>query len=322
MEQSKLVPKLELGNENLLPTTPSLAPTPPLAPLAQQPARLARVYSWLKNLPFISLHLACLAVFFVSPDFVSLTLCGALYFVRIFGISAGYHRYFSHRTFKTSRLFQFMLAWLGCCALQKGPLWWAAHHRQHHRHTDTAEDPHSPRARGFWWSHVGWILAADFDETNWPAVKDWRQYPELRWLNYLHWVPGLILAGLCWQIDGLSGLVWGFLLSTVLLYHTTFAVNSLCHLWGSRRYATPDASRNNLWVALATLGEGWHNNHHHYPSSANQGFFWWEIDVSYYLIRLLGFAGLVWNIRKPAPHVLAATAGKTSLPLAAAPHHP
>jgi stearoyl-CoA desaturase (Delta-9 desaturase) len=306
-----------------LATTPSLIPAPQLGPPQQQSGPgFARVPNWLKNAPFISLHLACLAVFFISPDPLSLTLCGVLYFARIFGISAGYHRYFSHRTFKTSRLFQFMLAWLGCSALQKGPLWWAAHHRQHHRHTDTPEDPHSPRDGGFWWSHVGWILAADYDETNWPVVKDWSRYAELRWLNHLHWVPGLILAGLCWLIGGWSGLVWGFLLSTVLLYHTTFAVNSLCHIWGSRRYATADTSRNNLWVALLTLGEGWHNNHHHYQSSANQGFFWWEIDVSYYLIRLLGSAGLVWDIRKPAPPVLAATAEQASAPPTGAPAHP
>jgi stearoyl-CoA desaturase (delta-9 desaturase) len=163
---------------------------------------------------------------------------------------------------------------------------------------------------------VGWVLAADYDGTNWPAVRDWTQYWELRWLNRFHWVPGITLAALCWLIDGWSGLVWGFLLSTVLLYHTTFAVNSICHLFGTRRYDTADASRNNWWVALLTLGEGWHNNHHHYQSSANQGFFWWEIDVSYYLIKFLGFAGLVWDIRKPAPHVLAANAARAIPPQA------
>jgi stearoyl-CoA desaturase (delta-9 desaturase) len=261
---------------------------------------LARVPVWLKNLPFIALHLACLAVFFTEPTPLALVLCGVFYFVRMFGITAGYHRYFSHRSYKTSRWFQFVLACLGCSALQKGPLWWAAHHRQHHRHSDTSEDPHSPRLRSFWWSHVGWILAGAYDETNWPAVQDWERYPELRWLNRNHWIPGMVLAGLCWLLDGWSGLIWGFLVSTVLSFHATFAVNSLCHVWGRRRYATADASRNNLWVALLTLGEGWHNNHHHYQSSANQGFFWWEIDVTYYLIRLLGFTGLVWGIRRPA----------------------
>jgi stearoyl-CoA desaturase (delta-9 desaturase) len=162
--------------------------------------------------------------------------------------------------------------------------------------------------RSFWWAHLGWVLSAEYDKTNWPAVKDWLPYWELRWLNLFHWVPGLSLATLCWLIAGWSGLVWGFLVSTVLLYHTTFAVNSICHLFGTRRYATADTSRNNWTVALLTLGEGWHNNHHHYQSSANQGFLWWEIDVSYYLIRLLGCTGLVWDIRTPAPHVVATTA--------------
>jgi stearoyl-CoA desaturase (Delta-9 desaturase) len=284
-------------------TTSALPPTS-----RPEPSPSARGRPWLKNVPFLGLHLGCLAVFFVSPDWPSLILFVVLYFVRMFGITAGYHRYFSHRSYKTSRWFQFVLACLGCCAMQKGPLWWAAHHRQHHRHTDTPEDPHSPLVRSFWWSHIGWILNGDSDETNWSAIRDWSRYPELRWLNRLQWVPGMVLAGLCWLLAGWSGLIWGFLLSTILLFHATFAVNSFCHLWGSRRYATPDASRNNLWVALLTLGEGWHNNHHHYQSAANQGFFWWEIDVSYYLIKLLGFTGLVWAIRKPTRRIVEAAA--------------
>jgi stearoyl-CoA desaturase (delta-9 desaturase) len=162
--------------------------------------------------------------------------------------------------------------------------------------------------KSFWWAHIGWILDGTYDETDWPAVRDWSRYPELRWLDRLQWIPGILLAGTCWLIDGWSGLVWGFCLSTVLLFHTTFAVNSICHIWGSRRYETPDGSRNNPFVALLTMGEGWHNNHHHYQSSARQGFFWWEIDVSYYLICLLGFAGLVWEIRRPGAHVVAVAA--------------
>lgn len=270
--------------------------------------RSARVLSWLKNIPFIAMNLSCLAIFFVSPDWLAIVMCVVLFVTRMLGITAGYHRYFSHRAFKTGRLFQFALACLGCSSMQKGPLWWVGHHREHHRHTDTNEDPHSPIANSFWWSHIGWILDGAHDDTYWPAVRDWSRFPELLWLNRLQWVPGIILAGLCWLIGGWSGLVWGFLLSTVLLFHATFAVNSICHIWGSRRYATADASRNNVWVALLTMGEGWHNNHHHYQSSANQGFFWWEIDVTYYLIRLLGHAGLVWDIRKPARHVVADTA--------------
>ena len=267
-------------------------PPVPLDTARPEMTRSPGVSAWIKDIPFIAMHLVCLTLFFVSPDWLSLTLCGVLYLTRIFGITAGYHRYFSHRSFKTSRVFQFVLAWLGCASMQKGPLWWAANHREHHRHTDTPEDPHSPVVRSFWWSHIGWILDGDHDATNWADVRDWSRYPELRWLNHLQWIPGILLAGLCWLIDGWSGVVWGFLLSTILLFHATFAVNSVCHLWGSRRYATADASRNNWWVALLTLGEGWHNNHHHYQSSAKQGFFWWEIDVSYYLIRVLGFHGI------------------------------
>jgi stearoyl-CoA desaturase (delta-9 desaturase) len=257
--------------------------------------------AWLALVPFLSLHLAVIAAFFVAPSVLGVILCGVLYLVRMFGITAGYHRYFSHRSYKTSRSFQFVLAWLGCSAMQKGPLWWVAHHRHHHRHSDTPDDPHSPRARSFWWSHIGWILAQKGNETHWPAARDWIRYPELRWLNRFHWIPGIALAFACWLAAGWSGLVWGFLISTVLCFHATFSVNSLCHLWGKRRYATEDDSRNNLLVALVTLGEGWHNNHHHYQSCARQGFFWWEIDVSYYVIKLLGWLGVVWEIRKPRP---------------------
>jgi stearoyl-CoA desaturase (delta-9 desaturase) len=264
----------------------------------------SRVAGWLKSVPFLSLHLACVSVLFTGVNTVALALCGAFYFVRMFGITAGYHRYFSHRSFKTSRPFQFLLAWLGCSAMQKGPLWWAAHHRHHHRYSDTPDDPHSPRTKSVWWSHIGWVLASDYEATNWQAIRDWSRFPELRWLNRHHWVPGILLATVCLLLGGWSGLAWGFFVSTVLLYHAVFAVNSLCHIFGRRRFATGDESRNNLFVALLTLGEGWHNNHHHYQSSANQGFFWWEIDVCYYLLKVLGFFGLVWGLRKPPAKVL------------------
>jgi stearoyl-CoA desaturase (Delta-9 desaturase) len=272
---------------------PSITPAPTLQP------RTKKLAAWLSDVPFIGLHLICLGVFFVAPDMISLLLCAALYFVRMFGITAGYHRYFAHRSYKTSRVFQFVLACLGCSALQKGPLWWAAHHRHHHRYSDMPEDTHSPK-KGFWWSHIGWILSPKNDATNFHAVRDWSRYPELRLLNSFHWVPGIVLGTACFLIGGWSSLIWGFFLSTVLVFHGTFTVNSLCHIWGWRRYKTTDTSRNNLLIALITLGEGWHNNHHHYQSSANQGFFWWEIDISYYLIKMMGWARLVWDIRKPS----------------------
>jgi stearoyl-CoA desaturase (Delta-9 desaturase) len=287
--------------------SPGIATVSPLSAVSPEVPSPKSTRYWLgfTSVPFLLMHLAIFAVFFVEPTPVALSLCLATYLLRMFGITAGYHRYFAHRTFKTSRWFQFALAWIGCSSLQKGPLWWAANHREHHSHSDQPLDPHSPVIRNFFWSHIGWILAERHDQTNWKRIGDWRNYPELIWLNRNHWVPGIVLAVLCWVIDGWSGLVWGFFVSTILLYHATFLVNSVCHLFGWQRYATKDDSRNNFIVALLTLGEGWHNNHHHYQSSANQGFFWWEIDVSYYLLRMLSCLGLVWNIRKAAPERIA-----------------
>jgi len=273
-------------------------------------SRKRRVPVWAKSVPFILLHLGCLGVLFTGAPIAALLLGAFTYFIRMFGITAVYHRYFAHRAYKTSRPVQFLLACLGCSALQKGPLWWAAHHRQHHRHSDTEDDPHSPHATSFWWSHVGWILSADFAETPHNVIKDWSRYPELRWLDRNHWAPGVLLGLGCFLFGLWTGVgawpcfVWGFIVSTVVLYHAVFTVNSLCHLFGKRRYNTRDDSRNNLFVAIITLGEGWHNNHHHYQSSANQGFYWWEIDVSYYILWIFSCFGLVWDLRKPGEKAL------------------
>jgi stearoyl-CoA desaturase (Delta-9 desaturase) len=249
--------------------------------------------------PFVAIHFALIAVFFVPVTWSALALCGGLYVLRMFAITAGFHRYFSHRAYKTSRWFQFVLAWLGCTCLQKGPLWWAANHRKHHKHSDQEDDPHSPIRHGVFWSHIGWVLAQNREGTDLEAVKDLARYPELRLLEKVHWLPGLCLALLCYVMAGWSGLVWGFFVSTVLVYHASFLVNSVCHIFGRRRYNTTDASRNNAVVAILTLGEGWHNNHHHYQSSANQGFRWWEIDLSYYALCMLRTLRLVWDLRKP-----------------------
>jgi stearoyl-CoA desaturase (delta-9 desaturase) len=262
--------------------------------------------AWLKSVPFFAVHAACLAVFATGMNTVDVMLCGVLYFIRMFGVTGGYHRYFAHKSYKTSRLFQLCLAWLGCTAMQKGPLWWAAHHRHHHKYSDTDLDPHSPVTKSVWWSHLGWVLSTQYDETEWKVVRDWSKLPELRFLNRFHWIPGIVLAALCYAIDGWSGLVVGFFVSTVLLYHGTFTVNSLCHLFGSRRYQTRDDSRNNPFVAVITLGEGWHNNHHHYQNSTRQGIFWWEIDVAYYIIKALSWVGLVWDIKAPPKEKVAA----------------
>jgi stearoyl-CoA desaturase (Delta-9 desaturase) len=257
-----------------------------------------------QTLPFVFMHLACFAAFWTGVSVPAVILCVTLYAVRMFGLTAGYHRYFSHRTYKTSRVFQFLLALLATLATQKGVLWWAAHHRRHHKYTDKEGDVHSPVQEGFWWSHVGWITSDKFDATDWNAIKDFAVYPELRWLNKWHLLPPITLAVVLFLIGGWEWLVWGFFISTVVLYHGTFSINSLAHLWGSRRYASDDDSRNNFLLALITGGEGWHNNHHHYHATVKQGFFWWEIDFSYYVLRGLSWLGIVWDLRMPPAHLL------------------
>jgi stearoyl-CoA desaturase (delta-9 desaturase) len=308
-------------------TSPLAAPgilTP--RPQQQKTPQGSSLGHYFKTLPFIGLHVACIAVLFL-PDlgitWTTIGLCFFTYFIRIFGITGVYHRYFSHRAYKTSRPMQFLLAWLGCSALQKGPLWWASHHRDHHRFSDTPDDPHSPREKSFWWAHIGWILSEEHLDTDFDKIRDFECYPELRWLDRNYWVPGILLAVACYVFGAVVGgwdgslatfftqpsgwvhLLWGFVISTVICYHATFSINSLSHLIGTRRYATTDDSRNNLFLALITLGEGWHNNHHHFQSSANQGFFWWEVDISYYIIRTMALFGLVWDIRKPGQKALA-----------------
>jgi stearoyl-CoA desaturase (delta-9 desaturase) len=258
---------------------------------------------WVVSLPFIGVHLTCLAAFWTGVSWRAAALCLALYVTRMFGITAGYHRYFAHRAYRTSRVFQFVLAWIGCCAMQKGPLWWAAHHRHHHAHSDQETDVHSPQ-RGFWWSHMGWFLCSRYDATEFSLIRDLSAYPELVWLNRFHMLPGILAAAVCYLLMGSRALVWGCFISTVALYHGTFVINSLCHMIGRVRYSTADTSRNSLVLALITLGEGWHNNHHHYPAAANMGFFWWEVDISYYTLRLLSRFGMVWDMKTPPPRIL------------------
>jgi stearoyl-CoA desaturase (delta-9 desaturase) len=242
----------------------------------------------------------------------ALILCAATYLVRVFAVTGGYHRYFSHKAYRTSRAFQFVLALLGTMAVQKGPLWWASIHRRHHRYSDQPGDPHSPRL-GFWHAHQGWIFDDRWGATSLEAVRDFAKYPELVWLNRYHFVGPLALALFCWAVGGFAGLVWGFSVSTVLQWHSTYAINSLAHRIGSRRYETGDDSRNNWWLALITLGEGWHNNHHHYMASVRQGFFWWELDVTYYVLRALAAVGLVWDLREPPASVRNARRGGDGL---------
>ena len=256
------------------------------------------------QLGYWGIHLACLLAFLSTPSATDLALCAGLVAVRMFGITGGYHRYFAHRAYRTGRTFQFVLAWLGCSALQKGPLWWAAGHRRHHRYSDREGDMHSPRD-GFWYAHQGWIFDPRWGATEVDGIRDFTRYPELLWMNRWHLVPPLTTAVLCFAIGGASGLLWGFAISTVVLWHLTYAINSVAHVWGRRRYETRDDSRNNWLLGLLTLGEGWHNNHHHFMASARQGFFWWEVDVTYYLLRGLAALGVVWDLREPPARVVA-----------------
>ena len=272
---------------------------------------------WLRNLPFILLQLGCLAVFWTGVSKFALAVGAVTLAARMFGLTAGYHRYFCHRAFKTSRVFQFVLAWLGASAAQRGPLWWAGHHRWHHRHSDTAEDVHPPGVRGILWAHAGWIMSKRNDRTRIEWIRDFAAYRELRWLDANHYVApvslgvALFLLG-AWLASAYPALgtngpqlvVVGLLCSTTLLYHCTFAVNSIGHTVGSRRYVTRDNSRNSFWLALLTAGEGWHNNHHRYPASERQGFYWWEIDLTHYGVVLLSWLRLVWDVRGPSADVL------------------
>lgn len=268
---------------------------------------------WFRVAPFFLLHASCLLVFVVGFSWVALAVCLFTYAARVFALTAFYHRYFSHRAFKTSRAVQFLGALVGNSAAQRGPIWWAAHHRWHHRASDRPDDIHSPSQQGFWWSHMLWFMTRENYKTNGNVVRDWLKYPELRLIDrfdllapvalaaglYLlgdllrRWAPGLATTGP-------QMLVWGFCVSTVAVYHVTFAINSLAHKFGGRRYNTADDSRNNWLLALVAFGEGWHNNHHYFPASARQGFRWWEIDISYYLLVAMSWLGLVWDLR-PVP---------------------
>jgi stearoyl-CoA desaturase (delta-9 desaturase) len=255
-------------------------------------------------LPFILVHLGCAAVFWSGVSWPAVALAAGLYGLRMFGVTAGYHRYFSHRAYATSRPFQFLLAFLAQSSGQKSVLWWAAKHRHHHLFSDTPDDLHSPRQGGVFHSHIGWIFDRRHDGTDLVKVEDLAAYPELRWLHRYEAVPAAALAVLCFLAAGWPGLVLGFCWSTVLVYHATFSINSLAHLRGRRRYLTGDDSRNNAVLALITMGEGWHNNHHAYQSSARQGFRWWEVDATYGILKLLAWVGVVRDLKQPPEAVL------------------
>lgn len=261
-------------------------------------------------IPYVILHGGCVAVIWVGWSWAAVIAAVALYVVRMFAITGFYHRYFSHRTFRTSRPAQFAFALLGNSAVQRGPLWWAAQHRRHHAHSDQHEDPHSPREHGVYWSHFGWLTVRANMLTDKKLVRDLARYPELMFLDRFDLVVPVVLALFMTALgyglsvfapqlgtSALQMLVWGFFISTVVLFHCTCFINSLAHVIGTRRYKTEDDSRNNFFLALLTLGEGWHNNHHRYPFAVRQGFFWWEVDITYYVLRMLSWCGIIWDLR-------------------------
>jgi stearoyl-CoA desaturase (delta-9 desaturase) len=278
----------------------------------------------MNKLFFVAIHLGCLLVIWTGVSPVAAGVAVFLYILRMFAITAGYHRLFSHRSYNTSRAFQFLMALIGSSAAQKGPLWWAASHRHHHKHSDTEEDLHSPGLHGLWWAHAGWVLSDKNDDADLSTVKDLCKYPELLWLERFHYIPPLVLLFGCYVLgvlleiyfpslgtNGLQMAVVGALLSTTFLYHGTFAINSLSHMMGRKRFETGDESKNSFLLAIVTLGEGWHNNHHRYPGSERQGFYWWELDISHYILVGLSKLGLVWNLRTPPQRIYdEAAAGK------------
>ena len=260
--------------------------------------------------PVVFLHLACLGLFFTGFSWVAVAVLVLTFSARVFALTSGFHRYFSHRSFKTSRAFQFILAWVGTSSAQLGPMWWAANHRHHHHYSDEEEDVHSPVTRSAFWSHIGWVLCRAHRSIKYERIRDLCKFPELHFIDRFHVLPVLSLIGALYALgaflnayfpslgtNGLQLVMWGFLLSTVLVYHVTFCVNSVTHIVGSKRFETNDESRNNLLVALLTFGEGWHNNHHRYPLSARQGMYWWELDFTYYMLYALERLGVVWDLK-------------------------
>ncbi|MEM7109707.1 MAG: acyl-CoA desaturase [Bacteroidota bacterium] len=271
-----------------------------------------------QEIAFTIVHLLPLAAIWTGATLFDWIVCIFLYFLRMFWITGGYHRYFSHKSYRTSRWFQFVIAFMAQTSAQKGALWWAAHHRHHHRHSDTPADPHSMKLYGFWYSHIGWIIGPDYKETDFKTIGDYAKYPELLWLNKHYLVPPTVLALIVTALGawvnggsvllmfthhGLSTLFVGFFLSTILAYHGTFSINSIMHKFGKQRYESGDESRNSLWLALLTLGEGWHNNHHYYQVAARQGFFWWEIDITFYGLKFMNWLGLIHDLKGVPNHI-------------------
>jgi stearoyl-CoA desaturase (Delta-9 desaturase) len=285
-----------------------------ISELSEQPseARVVDPYRvrWVEIIPFFAVQaLAVAGILYYGWSWSGFALSLSIYAVLMFGITGGLHRYFSHRSYKTGRVFQFILGLLGTMATQRGVLWWAAHHRHHHKYSDMEDDTHSPIQRGFFWAHMGWILVEKNDPIRWDLIKDLAKYPELRWLQrhenkiVVAFAASTFFVARAFGAPGMWGLLWGYFVMTTLLWHGTFTINSLCHMFGRRRYKTTDDSRNSLLLALITMGEGWHNNHHFYQRSTAQGFYWWEIDMTYYILKMLSWVGVVSDVKGPPEHV-------------------
>ncbi len=298
----------------------------------EAPPETSERIDWGRAVPYFGMHLGVLLVFFVGWSWLAVSIAVFLYALRVFTLTGFYHRYFSHRSFKTWRIVQFIFAVIGCSSVQRGPLWWAAHHRHHHVHSDDPQDIHSPRQKGIFWSHMGWFLTPRSQRTNFKIIPDFAKYPELRFLDrYDLLVPILLAVGLFGfgefvaagmpdsGVTGFQLLVWGFFVSTIAVYHVTYLVNSATHLVGTRRYETKDDSKNSMIVALLTFGEGWHNNHHYYPNSTRQGFFWWEIDITYYILSFMSMLGLVWDLKAVPKRILYPKKAATPIPVQAEP---
>jgi stearoyl-CoA desaturase (delta-9 desaturase) len=295
---------------------PNLTPVQ-TAPITDTHRKFLRTFTkdekidWGGSIAFFGVHVIGLFAWVTGVSWAAIAMCFFMYYFRMFAITGIYHRYFSHRSYKTSRWFQFVMGFWGTSCGQQGPLWWAAHHRHHHKYSDTPEDIHSPGLRGFWWSHWGWVICKRYAPTNEEAVKDLAKFPELKFINKHHGLAPFILAvaifffgtflehaapGL--HTNGMQMLAWGFFTSTTLLYHGTFTINSLSHVFGKKRFETGDDSKNNFILSLITMGEGWHNNHHKFPYAESQGIYWWEIDMSHYILTAFSWVGLVWDIQK------------------------
>ena len=258
------------------------------------------VLSWL-----VFMHVGALAGFFLF-NWKAVGVAVALWWLTGgIGICLGYHRYFTHRSFTTYKPIEYLLAICGCMAGEAGPISWVAAHRYHHTYSDMEDDPHSP-LRGFFWAHMGWLFAREKFLSEFESYK--RYAPDMArdrflvWLDRFHLVPTALLAWGLYAMGGWTFVVWGIFVRSVMVYHSTWLVNSASHVWGYRTYQTTDKSRNNWWVALLTFGEGWHNNHHAFQRSARHGFRWWEIDPTFMMVKLLWMFGLASDIHLPVRH--------------------